>query len=367
MIQDHTELAPLFSTQEPIVKSEGHQMKESQQQSIRPRHKVRIRQRAGPRRHQNVSEESKSGASLDISSRRASVTRQANRRISQPSEIGSNEIADVARPKQSRIRMKRPSMFKVAQKGPDVRGRPRPSHSGRDSPVFKSIMKMRIRNRNRDVEDSSVEISEALTPDISKAVSTLRPRLASRRKASLTSQTSSFRKPEITTRRLALSTRRQTSDATESSSTSVTAASPVSSEAPITVSPAAHIIRYTLDSSEVTSELSTRPETEQTENLTPRAEKLVASMAIPSDIFRYLCGLKVITVLHFIYINFQSGDPHPDEAHQRGGDGPALAQFLRGVPAHIQTQEAQKAGKVHPGGHQSRQMRAEGTRDNNRL
>jgi len=280
MTQDHTELAPLFSTQEPIVKSEGHQMKESQQQNIRPRHKVRIRQRAGPKRP-SVSEGSKSGASLDISSRRASVTRQANRRISQPNEIGSNEIADVARPKQSRIRMKRPSLFKAAQKGPGVRGRPRPSHSGRDSPVFKSIKKMRIRNRNRGIEDSSVEITEALTPDISEAVSTLRPRLASRRKASLTSQTSSFRKPEITTRRLALSTRRQTSsEATESSS--VTSAS---SEAPITVSPKAHIIRYTLDSSEVTSELSTRPEMEQTENLTPRAEKLVASMAIPSDIF----------------------------------------------------------------------------------
>merc|ERR1712032_345141 len=255
MTQDHTELAPLFSTQEPIVKSEGHQMKESQQQNIRPRHKVRIRQRAGPRRP-SVSEETKSGASLDISSRRASVTRQANRRISQPNEIGSNEIADVARPKQSRIRMKRPSMFKVAQKGPGVRGRPRPSHSGRDSPVFKSIKKMRIRNRNRGIEDSSVEITEAFTPDISEAVSTLRPRLASRRKASLTSQTSS--------------------------SMSVTAAS---SEAPITVSPAAHIIRYTLDSSEVTSELSTNSEMEQTENLTPRAEKLVAPMAIPSDIF----------------------------------------------------------------------------------
>merc|ERR1711971_693678 len=279
MIQDHT--APLFSTQEPIVKSEGHQIKESRQQNIRPRHKVRIRQRAGPR-HQNVSEGSKSGASLDISSRRASVTRQANRRISQPNEIGSNEIADIARPKQSRIRMKRPSMFKVAQKGPGVRGRPRPSHSGRDSPVFKSIKKMRIRNRNRGIEDSSVETSEAFTPDISEAVSTLRPRLSSRRQASLTSQTSSFRKPEITTRRLALSTRRQTSEATEASSMSVTSAS---SEAPITVSPAAHIIRYTLDSSEVTSELSTKAETEQTENLTPRAEKLVASMAIPSDIF----------------------------------------------------------------------------------
>merc|ERR1711971_963625 len=158
MIQDHT--APLFSTQEPIVKSEGHQIKESRQQNIRPRHKVRIRQRAGPRR-QSVSEGSKSGASVDISSRRASVTRQANRRISQPDEIGSNEIADIARPKQSRIRMKRPSMFKVAQKGPDVRGRPRPSHSGRDSPVFKSIKKMRIRNRNRGIEDSSVETSEA--------------------------------------------------------------------------------------------------------------------------------------------------------------------------------------------------------------
>jgi len=265
------------------VKSEGHQIKESRQQNIRPRHKVRIRQRAGPRR-QSVSDGSKSGSSVDISSRRASVTRQANRRISQPDEIGSNEIADIARPKQSRIRMKRPSMFKVAQKGPDVRGRPRPSHSGRDSPVFfKSIKKMRIRNRNIGLEDSSVETTEAITPDISEAVSTLRPRLASRRKASLTySQTSSFRKPEITTRRLALSTRRQTSEATESSSTSVTTAS---SEAPITVSPAAHIIRYTLDSSEVTSELSTKAETEQTENLTPRAEKLVASMAIPSDIF----------------------------------------------------------------------------------
>ena len=265
------------------MKSEGHQIKESRQQNIRPRHKVRIRQRAGPRR-QSTSEASKSGSSVDISSRRASVTRQANRRISQPDEIGSNEIVDIARPKQSRIRMKRPSMFKVAQKGPDVRGRPRPSHSGRDSPVFKSIKKMRIRNRNRGLEDSSVEATEAITPDISEAVSTLRPRLASRRKASLTySQTSSFRKPEITTRRLALSTRRQTSEATESSSTSVTSAS---SEAPITVSPAAHIIRYTLDSSEVTSELSTKAETEQTENLTPRAEKLVASMAIPSDIFR---------------------------------------------------------------------------------
>ena len=281
MIQDHT--APLFSTQEPIVKSEGHQIKESRQQNIRPRHKVRIRQRAGPRR-QSVSEGSKSGASVDISSRRASVTRQAHRRISQSDEIGSNEIADIARPKQSRIRMKRPSMFKASQQGFDVRGRPRPSHSGRDSPVFKSIKKMRIRNRNRGLEDSSVEAIEAITPDISEAVSTLRPRLSSRRKASLTySQTSSFRKPEITTRRLALSTRRQTSEATESSSTSVTSAS---SEAPITVSPAAHIIRYTLDSSEVTSELSTKAETEQTENLTPRAEKLVASMAIPSDIFR---------------------------------------------------------------------------------
>merc|ERR1712154_43811 len=147
---------------------------------------------------------------------------------------------------------------------------------------------MRIRNRNIGLEDSSVESTEAITPDISEAVSTLRPRLSSRRKASLTySQTSSFRKPEITTRRLALSTKGQTSEATESSSTSVTEASPrpASSEAPITVSPAAHIIRYTLDSSEVTSELSTKAETEQTENLTPRAEKLVASMAIPSDIF----------------------------------------------------------------------------------
>ena len=304
MTQDHTELAPLFSTQEPIVKSEGHQMKETQQQNIRPRHKVRIRQRAGPRRP-SVSEGSKSGASLDISSRRASVTRQANRRISQPNEIGSNEIADIARPKQSRIRMKRPSMFKVAQKGPGVRGRPRPSHSGRDSPMFKSIKKMRIRNRNRGIDDSSVEISEAFTPDISEAVSTLRPRLASRRKASLTSQTSSFRKPEITTRRLALSTRRQTSsEATESSS--VTSAS---SEAPITVSPKAHIIRYTLDSSEVTSELSTRPEIEQTENLTPRAEKLVASMAIPSDIFRSVA--QVFKVLHFVYFSFPVWRPTP--------------------------------------------------------
>ena len=97
-----------------------------------------------------------------------------------------------------------------------------------------------------------------------------------------------------------MSTRRQTSEATESSSMSVTSAS---SEAPITVSPAAHIIRYTLDSSEVTSELSTRPETEQTENLTPRAEKLVASMAIPSDIFRSVvsvqCSILFIFAVHF--------------------------------------------------------------------
>ena len=330
MIQDHPELAPLVSTQEPIVKSEGHEIKESAEQNIRPRHKVRIRQRAGPRRP-SVSAGSKSGGSVALSSRRASVARQSNRRISQQDDVGSNEIADIARPKQSRIRMKRPSMFKAAQKssGPDARGRPRPSHSGRDSPVFKSIKKMRIRNRNRGDEDSTVDIAETSTLGISEAVSTLRPRLSSRRKASLTSQTSSFRKPEVTTRRLASSTRRQTTEPeTESSSTSsiVTSASsgPASSEAPITVSPAAHIIRYTLDSSEVTSELSTKADTEsQTENLTPRAEKLVASMAIPSDIFRSVVYTPVhCTPCILMYFNLclQPGDPHPDEAHQRGGD-----------------------------------------------
>ena len=293
MIQDHPELAPLVSTQEPIVKSEGHEMKESAEQNIRPRHKVRIRQRAGPRR-QGVSAGVQSGGSVDVSSRRASVARLSSRRLSQPGvDVGSNEIAaDIARPKPSRIRMKRPSMFKVAQKspGPDVRGRPRPSH-GRDSPVIKSIKKMRIRNRNRGHGDEDRPV-EASTQNISEAVTTLRPRLSSRRKASLSSQRSSFRKPEVTTRRVALSTRRQTTETeTESASSSalVTSASPgpASTEAPITVSPAAHIIRYTLDSSEVTSELSTKADTDiQTENLTPRAEKLVASMAIPSDIFR---------------------------------------------------------------------------------
>ena len=189
--------------------------------------------------------------------------------------------------------MKRPSMFKVAQKSPgtDIRGRPRPSHGGRDSPVIKSIKKMRIRNRKRGEGDEDRTV-EASPQHISEAVTTLKPRLSSRRKASLSSQRSSFRKPEETTRRLALSTRKQTTETeTESASSSplVTSAStgPASSEAPITVSPAAHIIRYTLDSSEVTSELSTKADTDiQTENLTPRAEKLVASMAIPSDIFR---------------------------------------------------------------------------------
>ena len=307
MIQDHPELAPMVSTQEPIVKSEGHEMKESAEQNIRPRHKVRIRQRAGPRR-QGVSAGSKSGGSVDvdISSRRTSVARQSNRRLSQQGvDVGSNEIAaDIARPKPSRIRMKRPSMFKVAQKspGPDARGRSRPSHGGRDSPVIKSIKKMRIRNRSRGDGDEDKTV-EASTQNISEAVTTLRPRLSSRRKASLSSQRSSFRKPEVTTRRLALSTRRQTTDTeTESTSTSplVTSASPGQSEAQITVSPAAHIIRYTLDSSEVTSELSTKADTDiQTENLTPRAEKLVASMAIPSDIFRSVECLILFHHLHF--------------------------------------------------------------------
>jgi len=289
MIQDQNppQLAPLVSSQEPIVKLEGHEIKESTELNVRPRHKVRIRQRAGPGR-QSASAGARTGGNVKISSRRDSaVSRQANRRTSQPEEISSNEIADVDQgPRKFRLRMKRPPMFKASHKSSrhDVRGRPRSSHSksGRDSPVIKSIKKMRIRGRSRGDEDSS---------EITEAVTTLRPRLSSRRKASLTSQSlAALRRPEVTTGRLASSTRRQSSEVSSTSTVTPVSteppSSPGSSKEAITVSPAAHIIRYTLDSSEVTSELSTKADTEsQTENLTPRAEKLVASMAIPSDIF----------------------------------------------------------------------------------
>ena len=57
---------------------------------------------------------------------------------------------------------------------------------------------------------------------------------------------------------------------------------PVSSEAAITVSPSAHVIRYTLDSTEVTTQLPS----EARRQAEPRAEKLVASLPLPSDIFR---------------------------------------------------------------------------------
>ena len=291
MIQDQNppQLAPLVSSQEPIVKLEGHEIKESTELNVRPRHKVRIRQRAGPGR-QSASAGSRTGGNVKISSRRASaVSRQANRRTSQPEEISSNEITDVDQgPRKFRLRMKRPPMFKASQKSSrhDVRGRPRPSHSksGRDSPVIKSIKKMRIRGRSRGDKDTS---------EITEAVTTLRPKLSSRRKASLTSQSlAAVRKPEITTGRLASSTRRQSSEVSSTSTVTPVSAeatsSPGSSQEAITVSPAAHIIRYTLDSSEVTSELSTKADLHtESENQTPRAEKLVASMALPTDIFRF--------------------------------------------------------------------------------
>ena len=287
MIQDQN--PPLVSSQEPIVKLEGHEIKESTELNVRPRHKVRIRQRAGPGR-QSASAGSRTGGNVKISSRRASaVSRQANRRTSQPEEISSNEITDVDQgPRKFRLRMKRPPMFKASQKSSrhDVRGRPRPSHSksGRDSPVIKSIKKMRIRGRSRGDKDTS---------EITEAVTTLRPKLSSRRKASLTSQSlAAVRRPEITTGRLASSTRRQSSEVSSTSTVTPVSAeatsSPGSSQEAITVSPAAHIIRYTLDSSEVTSELSTKADLHtESENQTPRAEKLVASMALPTDIFRF--------------------------------------------------------------------------------
>ena len=151
MIQDQNppQLAPLVSSQEPIVKLEGHEIKESTELNVRPRHKVRIRQRAGPGR-QSASVGSRTGGNVKISSRRASaVSRQSNRRTSQPEEISSNEITDVDQgPRKFRLRMKRPPMFKASHKSSrhDVRGRPRSSHSksGRDSPVIKSIKKMNV-------------------------------------------------------------------------------------------------------------------------------------------------------------------------------------------------------------------------------
>jgi len=269
----------------------------------------------------------------------------SNGKLDDVQDVHSNEIIE-EKPKNVRIRMRRPPRLQnmktaVSNRRPSSSHHSSPrqkKHDPRESPVIKSIKRMRIRGREHPKDSdspssssstSSIEAQEGTTsrsslressdlnyvdsstlrsrfssrPSVSSRTvpsSSILPRFTPRSRASDPSApSSSSRRYQITTQRLVskqFSPESSKPEITSASSSSTTESMPASASMSasstteeFTVSPAAHVIRYTLDSNEVTSELSISQDdvnnlvNDMNDPLQP--QKLVSTFPMPSDVF----------------------------------------------------------------------------------
>ena len=162
----------------------------------------------------------------------------------------------------SRTRMRRPEFHRVQLKS----GGHRPRGSSKESPVMKSIKRMRIRARDKSTVKPETNEEVFLGTRINQAYSRIN-RIATRTKTAVPLES--------------------TTGTSTTATTTATSSVEIKTER-ITVSPQAHIIRYTAnidnDIEVTTKKLEEDDSVSHSEK--PLAEKLVSSFPMPSDVFR---------------------------------------------------------------------------------
>ena len=296
----------------PRVADEGH-TDNNNVKDQKMKHKFRIRQHAKVKDAEDSSSDELSPESSPSLERKRVRTRARPRHKDITSSsakpkadvnIKLNEIDD--KKATVRTRLRRPIRFKNVNVPKDQSSKPRHLPS-RPSPVMMSIKRMRIRGKERSSE--SLASTESTAPLFSPSDDSviLKPRFSNRRREPSTStfgrnlvskttpSTTQKTFPSLETKRKQYNTETNQFRATESpvtsSSTPSSSTSSIITTTPelITVSPQAHIIRYTKDSSEITSALPINKNINNINPLSPappNAEKLVSTFPMPDNVFR---------------------------------------------------------------------------------